>query len=180
MEQISSTSPSTLRGASGRPSPPVLSSLSIVSSQRCSDMAHLYRRLTPSTLPLGAWTLTPRARVALSAACLCNSGSANSRRCKPSTAMDVVWCSTFHRKPTFCKSGHRRSHKADEQLTAMAYLSDRMRTLAAIGCPQAAELLEKADELDKALAEDPSDLTTVLGAWARANRAGDRRCRSFA
>ena len=47
----------------------------------------------------------------------------------------------------------------------MAYLSD-MRTLAASGCPQAAELLEKADEL--ALAKDPSDLTTVLGAWARA------------
>ena len=46
----------------------------------------------------------------------------------------------------------------------MAYLSDRMRTLAAIGCPQAAELLEKADELDKALAKDSSDLTTVLGA----------------
>jgi len=82
--------------------------------------------------------------------------------------MDVVWCSTFHRKPTFCKSGHPRSHKADEQLAPMAYLSDRMRTLAASGCPQAAELLEKADELDKALAKDPSDLTTVLGAWARA------------
>ena len=43
-----------------------------------------------------------------------------------------------------------------------------MRTLAAIGCPEAAELLEKADELDKALAKDPSDLTTALGAWARA------------
>jgi len=50
----------------------------------------------------------------------------------------------------------------------MAYLSDRMRTLAAVGYPQAAELREKADELDRALAEDPSDLTTVLGAWARA------------
>ena len=50
----------------------------------------------------------------------------------------------------------------------MADLSDRMRTLAAIGCPQAAQLLEKADELDKALAKDPSDLTTVLGAWAQA------------
>ena len=44
----------------------------------------------------------------------------------------------------------------------MAYLSDRMRTLAASGCPKAAELLEKADELDKALAKAPSDLTTVL------------------
>ena len=43
-----------------------------------------------------------------------------------------------------------------------------MRTLAATGCAEAAELLEKADELDKALAEDPSDLTTVLGAWALA------------
>ena len=50
----------------------------------------------------------------------------------------------------------------------MAYLSDRMCTLAASGCPQAAELLEKADELDKALAKDPSDLTMILGAWARA------------
>ena len=50
----------------------------------------------------------------------------------------------------------------------MAYLSDRMCILAASGCAEAAELLEKADELDKALAEDPSDLTTVLGAWARA------------
>jgi len=68
--------------------------------------------------------------------------------------MDVVRCS-FHRKPTFCKSGHPRSHEAHEQLTPMAYLSDRMRTLAASGCPQAAELLEKADELDKALAKDP-------------------------
>jgi hypothetical protein len=50
----------------------------------------------------------------------------------------------------------------------MAYLSDRMRSFAATGSPKAAELLEKADELDKALAKDPSDLTTVLGAWARA------------
>ena len=50
----------------------------------------------------------------------------------------------------------------------MAYLSDRMCTLAASGCQEAAELLEKADELDKALAKDPSDLTMVLGAWARA------------
>jgi hypothetical protein len=49
-----------------------------------------------------------------------------------------------------------------------AYLSDRMRTLAASGCPQAAELLEKADDLDEALVKDPSDVTTVLGAWARA------------
>jgi hypothetical protein len=50
----------------------------------------------------------------------------------------------------------------------MAYLSDRMRSLAATGSPKAAELLEKADALDQALARDPSDLTTVLGAWARA------------
>jgi hypothetical protein len=50
----------------------------------------------------------------------------------------------------------------------MAYLSDRMRTLAASGCPQAAELREKADDLDEAFAKDPSDVTTVLGAWARA------------
>ena len=82
--------------------------------------------------------------------------------------MDVVWCSTFHRKLTLWKSLHLWSHKTDKQLTAMAYLSDRMRSLAATGCRQAEELLEKADELDKALAKDPSDLTTVLGAWARA------------
>jgi hypothetical protein len=50
----------------------------------------------------------------------------------------------------------------------MAYLSDRMRSLAATGCPQAAELLEKADDLDEALAKDRSDVETVLGAWARA------------
>jgi hypothetical protein len=43
----------------------------------------------------------------------------------------------------------------------MAYLSDRMRLLAATGCPQAAELLEKADDLDEALAKDPSDVTTA-------------------
>ena len=50
----------------------------------------------------------------------------------------------------------------------MAYFSDRMRKLAASGSPHAAELLEKADDLDEALAKDPSDVTTVLGAWARA------------
>jgi hypothetical protein len=49
----------------------------------------------------------------------------------------------------------------------MAYLSDRMRTFAASGT-KAAALLEKADDLDEALAKDPSDVTTVLGAWARA------------
>jgi hypothetical protein len=43
-----------------------------------------------------------------------------------------------------------------------------MRSLAATGCPQAAELLEKADDLDEALAKDRSDVETVLGAWARA------------
>ena len=50
----------------------------------------------------------------------------------------------------------------------MAYLSDRMRLLAATGCSQAAELLEKAHDLDEALAKDPSDVAMVLGAWARA------------
>jgi len=50
----------------------------------------------------------------------------------------------------------------------MAYLSDRMRALAASGAPQAAALLEKADDLDEAPVKDPSDVTTVLGAWARA------------
>ena len=50
----------------------------------------------------------------------------------------------------------------------MAYLSDRMRTFAASGSPQAAVLLEKADDLDEAVAKDPSDIRTVLGAWARA------------
>ena len=50
----------------------------------------------------------------------------------------------------------------------MVYLSDRMRSLAATGSPKAAELLEKAGDLDEALAKDPSDVATVLGAWARA------------
>jgi hypothetical protein len=50
----------------------------------------------------------------------------------------------------------------------MAYLSDRMRTFAASGSLQVAVLLEKADDLDEALTKDPSDVTTVLGAWARA------------
>jgi hypothetical protein len=50
----------------------------------------------------------------------------------------------------------------------MAYLSDRMRTFAASGSPQVVVFLEKADDLDEALTKDPSDVTTVLGAWARA------------
>jgi phosphoglycerate-specific signal transduction histidine kinase len=66
------------------------------------------------------------------------------------------------------KSLHLWSHETENQLTAMAYLSDRMRALAATGSPKAAELLEKANALDEALAKDPSDLTTVLGAWTRA------------
>src|SRR5262245_19041094 len=61
---------------------------------RCSNAAHLYHQLTRSTLPLGAWTLTLRARLALSAACPCASDSANTPRFKPSTAMGVVLCST--------------------------------------------------------------------------------------
>ena len=43
-----------------------------------------------------------------------------------------------------------------------------MRSLAATGSPKAAELLDKADDLDEAIAKDASDVTTVLGAWARA------------
>jgi hypothetical protein len=38
---------------------------------------------------------------------------------------------------------------------------DRMRSLAATGSPKAAELLEKADDLDEALAKDPSDVLEV-------------------
>jgi hypothetical protein len=44
----------------------------------------------------------------------------------------------------------------------MAYLSDRMRSLAASGCPQAAELLEKADDLDEALAKDTAELLIAI------------------
>jgi hypothetical protein len=62
------------------------------------------------------------------------------------------------------KSLHLWSHNTENQLTAMAYLSDRMRSLAAAGSPKAVELLEKANALDEAVA----DLTTVLGAWTRA------------
>jgi hypothetical protein len=86
----------------------------IRAGHRCANAAHLYHLLTLSTLPLGAWTLTPRARVALSAACPCGSDPANTPRFKPSTALDVVWCSTFRRKRTFWKSYHLRSHEADE------------------------------------------------------------------
>ena len=49
----------------------------------------------------------------------------------------------------------------------MVYLSDRTRSLAATGSPKAAELLDKADDLDEAVAKDPSVVTTVLGACAR-------------
>jgi hypothetical protein len=82
--------------------------------------------------------------------------------------MAVKWCSISRRKLTFWKSPHLRSHVPDERYQPMAYLSDRVRSLAASGCPQAAELLEKGDDLDEALAKDPSDVTTVLGAWTRA------------
>lgn len=109
-----------------------------------------------------------RARAALFAACLCSLGSMNCRRCRLSTARAAKWYSTFRCKPVFRESPYLCWHEADEQLTAMAYLSDRMRSLAAIGSPKAAELLEKADDLDEALAKDPSDVTTVLGTWARA------------
>jgi hypothetical protein len=49
----------------------------------------------------------------------------------------------------------------------MAFLFDRMRSLAATGSPNSGAARE-ADDLDEALAKDPSDVTTVLGAWARA------------
>ena len=109
-----------------------------------------------------------RARAALSAACPCSLNSMNYRRCRLSTARAAKWYSTFRRKPVFRELPYLCSHEADEQLTAMAYLSDRMRSLAATGSPKAAELLEKAGDLDEALAKDPSDVATVLGAWARA------------
>ena len=102
-----------------------------------------------------------RARAALSAACLCSLGSMNCRRCRLSTARAARWYSTFRRKPVFRESPYLCSHEADEQLTAMAYLSDRMRTFAACAGPQVAALLEKADDLDEALAKDPSDVLEV-------------------
>ena len=97
----------------------------IRTGHRCSNAAHLNHRLTLSTYHCGAWTLTRRARVALSAAYPCGSDSANTPRCKPSTARDVVWCSTFRRKPTFWKSRHLRLHEADEQLTVRGVLGER-------------------------------------------------------
>lgn len=89
----------------------------LVQTAICSGAVHLYHQLTTSILPIGAWTLMPRARVALFAAFPCGSGSANTPRCKPSTAMAVKWCSISRRKLTFWKSPHLRSHVPDEQLS---------------------------------------------------------------
>jgi hypothetical protein len=70
-------------------------------------------RLTTAALPTGAWTLTPCARVALSVACPCSSGSSNTPRCKLLSAMGARRCSTFRGKLTFWKSLRLYPH-ADE------------------------------------------------------------------
>jgi hypothetical protein len=49
----------------------------------------------------------------------------------------------------------------------MAYLSDRMRSLAATGSPKAAELLDKADDLDEAVAKDPSACARERALWSK-------------
>ena len=56
----------------------------------------------------------------------------------------------------FGKWPHLHSHEVNERLIPMVYLSDRTRLLAATGSPKAAELLDKADDLDEAVAKDPS------------------------
>jgi hypothetical protein len=75
--------------------------------------AHLYHRLTITTLRLGAWTLMLRARAALSAAGLCSLGSMNCPLCKPSTAMAAKCCSTFRRKLVFRESPCLCSRETD-------------------------------------------------------------------
>lgn len=47
-------------------------------------------------------------------------------------------------------------------------LAEKMRDLATSGHDRAAELLDKADELEKAVCAQ--DMRKLLGAWARARR----------
>ena len=75
--------------------------------------AHLYHRLTITTLRLGAWTLMLRAHAALSAAGPCSLGSMNCPLCKPSTAMAAKCCSTFRRKLVFRESPCLCSRESD-------------------------------------------------------------------
>src|SRR6516225_2244707 len=75
-----------------------------IAERRSAGAAHLYHRLTITTLRLGAWTLMLRARAALSAAGPCSLGSMNCPLCKPSTAMAARCCSTFRRKLVFRES----------------------------------------------------------------------------
>ena len=49
----------------------------------------------------------------------------------------------------------------------MGHLANRMRSLASAGNPRAAELIDKADELDKMINADLWDTEQVLGAWLR-------------
>jgi hypothetical protein len=55
-------------------------------------------------------------------------------------------------------------------VTKMGHLANRMRSLASTGNPRAAELIEKADELDKMINADLWDTGQVLGAWLRARK----------
>lgn len=51
----------------------------------------------------------------------------------------------------------------------MTSLGDKMRALATTGHPRAAELVEKAEAMEKAAAEF-NDVKKVVGTWARARR----------
>jgi hypothetical protein len=56
----------------------------------------------------------------------------------------------------------------------MGHLANRMRSLASTGNPRVAELVEKADELDKMINADLWDTKQVLGAWLRARKLWSR------
>jgi len=52
----------------------------------------------------------------------------------------------------------------------MGHLANRMRSLASSGNPRAAELIEKADELDKTIDAEYWDTEQALRAWLRARQ----------
>jgi hypothetical protein len=61
-------------------------------------------------------------------------------------------------------------YRVVEEGNQMGHLANRMRSLASTGNPRAAELIEKADELDKMINADLWDTEQVLGAWLRARK----------
>ena len=56
-----------------------------------------------------------------------------------------------------------------EPTPATQHLPDRIRTLADTH-PRGAELRERADALERELAQDPPNPMRTLGAWARARK----------